>query len=1151
VNLPVLKYFAKLSEPELLQFLKPPTLQLLDYLAANNAEDQIADALGKWMSNQLPQIGKEQLITEDITLLNHVRKRAFLNSLVHYTTDAFTLIEIIKELDQFIAAAETASFKTFIGMISGRLNEQVDFIEKINSTSPGIIYVYDLQQNKVVYSNWKVKDLLGYSKEEIIGLGEPFEPTIQHPDDVEVLRENIRAFSTALDGEIRTTRHRMKHKNGEYRWVQNHESVFKRNEEGKPVQIIGIALDIDKEEKTSEQLQQREEQLLRAQELAGTGSFIWNLETLEGTTTPQLLKILELDESRELNNFSDNIHPQDKERVRKLTEEAIQEKTIYDYECRYMAPSGEKTLWARGDVSLVKGVLTVKGTIMDVTERHKMMQRLQQSDELFKEAQALTHIGNWTWELASNTVTWSEELYRIYGLEPNSENITLEKFLAFIHPDDREYRVELLTKSLETIQPTEYFFRIIDRYNNIKILHGKSEVRADRNGKAVRMIGTCQDVTEKQLLIERLQESEKLYKQAQALSHIGNWSYDLKEQTIEWSDEMFRIYGKEVEQRMFTYGELFALNHPDDAKMIVEELAESITNRTSHSLFYRIVLKDGSVKVIHSIGEPLVDENGEPYKLVGTAQDVTVQKLIEAELQDNRNFIHKIADATPSIITSYNIQTGKYRFVSEGLKKLLGYEPDELLVGGLEFMVALVHPDDLLLVMEKNAQALEKANDPNREDEQTIIAEFQYRVRNKEGRYRHLQTYGTVFDRNSEGNVEHVLNISIDVTDHLEVEKRLAEQEHFIQHIAEASPTMLYLFDLEERRFLYINKEVKEVLGYEPEEIIEMREKAAIMYLHPEDAIKSPDKYVKYTNAAGTGVMRQFEGRVKNRHKKWKWILTREMVFKRDEQGKALQVLGSALDITERKEMEQALVYKTLQLQQSNSSLEEFAHVASHDLQEPLRKITTFGDRLLSTHKQVLSADGQLYLDKIVLSTKRMQQLISDILSVSLISGVKTFEEYSLNKILEDVLQTLEFKIDEKQAVISAEPLPEANVIPSQFRQLFQNLLSNSIKFSRNGIAPDIQITHEFLPPSAVAKYKLQNAGQYLQIKIKDNGIGFEEVFSEKIFSIFQRLNSRAEYEGTGIGLAICKKIVENHGGIIMTRAVPDDGAEFTIIIPA
>lgn len=1134
-----------------MQFLKHSTSQLLEYLLTNNAAAQIADGLNKWVSNQLPQIGKEHLITEDITLVNHVRKRAFLNSLAHYTTDVFTLIEIIKELDQFIVAAETASFKTFIEMISERLNEQVDFIEKINSTSPGIIYVYDLQQNKIIYSNWKVKDLLGYSKEELTGLEDLFKPTIQHPDDVQVLRDNIKAFSTAIDGEIRTTRHRMKHKNGEYRWVQNHESVFKRDGEGEPIQIIGIALDIDKEEKTSEQLQQREEQLLRAQELAGTGSFIWNIETFEGTTTPQLLRILEMKESSELNNFYNNIHPQDKERVRKVTEKSTQERTIYDYECRYMTPSGERTLWARGDVSLINGVLTVKGTIMDITERHKMMQRLQQSDELFKEAQALTHIGNWTWELEPNTVTWSDELYRIYGLQPNSENITIEKFLSFIHPDDRVFRVELLTRSLETIQPTEYFFRIVTRDNNIKILHGKSEVRADRNGKAVRMIGTCQDVTEKQGLIERLQESEKLYKQAQALSHIGNWSYDLKEQTIEWSDEMFRIYGMEVERRLLTYDDLFTLNHPDDARIIVEELADCITNRTSHSFYYRIILKDGSVKVIHSIGEPLTDENGEPYKLVGTAQDVTVQKLIEAELQDNRNFIHKIADATPSIITSYNIQTGKYRFVSEGLKKLLGYEPIELLEGGLNFMIPLVHPDDLQLVMEKNAQALDKANDPNRENDNTIIAEFQYRMLNKEGNYRYLQTYGTVFDRNNEGNVEHVLNISIDVTDHLEAEKRLLEQEHFIQHIAEASPTILYLFDLEERRFLYINKEVKEVLGYEPEEIIEMGEKAAIMYLHPDDAIKSPEKYVKYANAAGTGVMRQFEGRVKNRSKKWKWILTREMVFKRDEQGKALQVLGSALDITDRKEMEQALVYKTLQLQQSNSSLEEFAHVASHDLQEPLRKITTFGDRLLSTHKQVLSADGQLYLDKIVLSTRRMQQLISDILSVSLISGVKTFEEYSLNKLLEDVLQTLEYKIDEKRAVITAEQLPDANVIPSQFRQLFQNLLSNSIKFSKEGIAPDIQITHEFLPPPAVAKYKLQNAGQYLQIKVKDNGIGFEEVFSEKIFAIFQRLNSRAEYEGTGIGLAICKKIVENHGGIIMARAVPNDGAEFTIIIPA
>ena len=1151
VNLPMLKYFDHLTKEELLQFVGVSSSAFLDYLVNNNAEQQIADSVQKWVKNQLPEIEKGQVMAEDITLANHVRKQSFLNFITRYTTDPFTIIAIVKEIDHFILASETSSFKTYIDLVSERLNDQVDFIEKINNTSPGIIYVYDLQREQIVYSNWKIKDLLGYSKEELLENGEGFISSIQHPDDINIIQQQVQSFNTALDNEIRTLVIRMKHKNGEYRWIRNYESVFRRNADGSPSQIIGISMDIDKEQKTAEKLQQREDQLLQAQELAGIGSFEWNLDKRTGTATPQLLKILEYEESSELTNFSNNVHPQDADRIRKITEKSIEDKSIYDYECRYLVKSGEKIIWAKGDVTLKNGNRMVKGTIMDVTERHQMIQRLQQSDELFKEAQALTHIGNWTWEIEQDRVTWSEELYRIYDIEPNSEEISLEKFASFIHPDDREYRLQLLNQSLEACKPTEYFFRIITRNNTVKILHGKSDVRADKNGKAIKMIGTCQDVTEKQLLIEKLQESEKLYKQAQALSHIGNWSYDLQNKTIAWSDEMFHIYGFEVENRLLTHNDLFGYNHPDDAIRVREEIGYCIANKTSHDFYYRIILKDGSLKIIHSKGETLLNENGQPYKMIGTAQDVTEQKLIEKELLENQNFIQKINDATPSIITSYNIHTGQYRFVSEGLKKLLGYEASELIAGGAAFIVPLVHPDDLEGLMEKNAASLAKANDHNHEDYPEVITEFQYRVLHKNGSYRWLQTYATVFDRNNEGNVENVLNISVDITDHLEAEKRLLEQEHFIKHIAEASPTILYLFDLQERKFLYVNKEVKEVLGYEPEEIIEIGDKASAMYMHPEDDIKSPGNYIKFAHSADSTVMHQFEGRIRHKNKKWKWMLTREMIFKRDEQGKALQVLGSALDITDRKEMEQALVYKTLQLQQSNSSLEEFAYVASHDLQEPLRKISTFGDRLLSAHKQFLPDDAQVYLDKIVQSTRRMQQLINDILSISLISGEKTFEYYSLDKLLQEVLQTLEFKIDDKQALVTSDNLPEVNMVPSQFRQLFQNLLSNSIKFSKPDVRPEIHIKHEFIPRSHVAKYNLQNAQQYLKIEIKDNGIGFEDIFSEKIFSIFQRLNSRAEYEGTGIGLAICKKIVENHGGIITATGIPGEGALITIIIPA
>ena len=198
-----------------------------------------------------------------------------------------------------------------------------------------------------------------------------------------------------------------------------------------------------------------------------------------------------------------------------------------------------------------------------------------------------------------------------------------------------------------------------------------------------------------------------------------------------------------------------------------------------------------------------------------------------------------------------------------------------------------------------------------------------------------------------------------------------------------------------------------------------------------------------------------------------------------------------------------------------------------------------------------MSADGKIYLQKIVDASQRMQVMISDLLSISMISGNRAFENFSLQKILEETLQTLEYKIEQQNALIKSTPLPDANIIPSQFRQLFQNLLSNSLKFVQPGKQPVIMISHSFVDQQDLAHYQLTKPGRYHRIEISDNGIGFENEFAGKIFAIFQRLHGRSEYEGSGIGLAICKKIVEHHGGLIYASGVPEVGATFTIILPA
>lgn len=411
---------------------------------------------------------------------------------------------------------------------------------------------------------------------------------------------------------------------------------------------------------------------------------------------------------------------------------------------------------------------------------------------------------------------------------------------------------------------------------------------------------------------------------------------------------------------------------------------------------------------------------------------------------------------------------------------------------------------------------------------------------------RFINIYLHVFQRSLSEHQR--LNESIRVSQ-FKIEQELSENKNLLEKIADATPTVLFLFDLYQEKVIYINQEITAALGYLPEEIMEKPLLQLFEIYHPEDAARIPHRLEQY-NISDIH-QTEYECRLKHKNGKFRWALIREMVFKRNADGKVTSILGAGLDITDRKEMEDMLFQKTLELQQSNTSLEEFAYVASHDLQEPLRKISTFGDRLLSFHNTTLNDDGKLYLSKIIQSSLHMQRMINDLLSISIISSEKTFEETNLKLLCDEALQVLEHKIDEKKAKIIVGELPTAIVIPSQIRQLFQNLVSNSLKFSKPGEPPLVKISHELLTKSPVPYAHGTDNKQYHKISVEDNGIGFENKFAEKIFTIFQRLHSKQDYQGTGIGLAICKKIVENHNGHISAYSQLNSGTTFTIILPS
>lgn len=282
-----------------------------------------------------------------------------------------------------------------------------------------------------------------------------------------------------------------------------------------------------------------------------------------------------------------------------------------------------------------------------------------------------------------------------------------------------------------------------------------------------------------------------------------------------------------------------------------------------------------------------------------------------------------------------------------------------------------------------------------------------------------------------------------------------------------------------------------------------------------------------------------WEGEIRNRAKDGSnyWVYTTIVPFP-DEQGHPYQYVSIRYEITQRKLAEEQLRVYADRLEMSNRELQDFASIAAHDLQEPLRKILTFGDRLQTRFSANIPEEGKDYMQRMLASAFRMRKLIDDLLTYSRVTTQgKPFEQVDMNSILDDVLSDLEVRIDQVKGTVKRGTLPTIDADPSQMRQLLQNLISNALKFHKPSEHP-------------VVRVEARMQGDKCELLVTDNGIGFDEKYLDKIFAIFQRLHGKQEYEGTGVGLAVCRRIADRHNGTITAASRPGEGSAFKVTLP-
>jgi PAS domain S-box-containing protein len=517
----------------------------------------------------------------------------------------------------------------------------------------------------------------------------------------------------------------------------------------------------------------------------------------------------------------------------------------------------------------------------------------------------------------------------------------------------------------------------------------------------------------------------------------------------------------------------------------------------------------------------LRDELGQVTGYVSVSRDITERKKVENALQASEAKMRAVFQALTEGVVFLN-RNGEVEEANDAVQLSYGHTVEELSDPELDPRTRIIRPDGTLFPVEEQPgiYAL-RTGETVRNVEMGVPAldgQVSWRLVNAQ----------PVLD--DHGSLLGVVASFFDITQRRRAEQALRESEQRFRSLADSMPQLVWTA-LPDGRVDYYNQRH---LEYQDIKQVEAEDWDWAPVLHPEDMQATVDAWL---HSVETGEIYQIEHRVRMMDGSYRWHLSRGVPIL-DEKGRIIRWFGTATDIHDLKLAEEQLRIYANRLEQSNRELEQFAFIASHDLQEPLRKIEMFGDLLLERAKS-LEENERTYLDRMRNAAGRMRAMIEGLLQISRVATQgKPFVRVDLSRVTKEVLSDFEDQIEHSSARMDIGRLPSVTGDPLQLRQLLENLIGNAIKYRQPGKPPEIRIYAEQLPPDKV------------QICIQDRGIGFPQEDADRVFEPFQRLVGRNQYEGSGIGLAICRRIVERHGGEIAAISEPGNGTTFFVTLP-